>query len=160
MKGGIPMLHENIKYLRRRKALSQQDLASRLHVVRQTVSKWEKGYSVPDAEMLIKLAAALDVSVTELLSAELDPPAERDRLADMLAQINEQLAQRNRRSKRTLTVLGAAALLALLLCVAWVCLGVYGMRNMADLPAYVCIDGVDYPVDRDQPPIENPAPSN
>lgn len=154
------MLHENIKHFRQRKGLSQQDLASRLNVVRQTVSKWEKGYSVPDAEMLIKLAAVLDVSVTELLGAAAAPSAEADRLADMLTQINGQLAQRNRRSKRTLTVLGAAALLVLLLYVAWLFLSFAGMRNAADLPAYVCIDGVDYPVDRDQPPIENPAPSN
>lgn len=154
------MLHENIKHLRQQKGLSQQDLASRLNVVRQTVSKWEKGYSVPDAGQLTRLAAVLDVSVTELLGAGTASPAEIDRLADMLAQINAQLAQRNRRSKRTLTILGAAALLVLLLFVAWVCLGVYGMRNMADLPAYVCIDGVDYPIDRNNIPIENPAPSN
>ena len=50
------MLNENIKALRKNKGFTQDELASRLNVVRQTVSKWEKGYSVPDAEMLQKMA--------------------------------------------------------------------------------------------------------
>ena len=54
------MLSENIKALRTRKSMSQEELAERLHVVRQTVSKWEKGLSVPDAEMLQKLADILE----------------------------------------------------------------------------------------------------
>ena len=39
------MLNENLKTLRKQRGLSQQELAVRLHVVRQTVSKWEKGVS-------------------------------------------------------------------------------------------------------------------
>ena len=50
------MLSENIKNLRKARGLSQEELAARLHVVRQTVSKWEKGLSVPDSELLIRLA--------------------------------------------------------------------------------------------------------
>ena len=50
------MLGENIKVLRKVKGLSQQELAERLHVVRQTVSKWEQGLSVPDADLLVRLA--------------------------------------------------------------------------------------------------------
>ena len=46
------MLSDNIKTLRKSKGLTQEELANRINVVRQTVSKWEKGYSVPDAEML------------------------------------------------------------------------------------------------------------
>lgn len=41
------MLNENIKNLRKAKGLSQEELAIKLNVVRQTVSKWEKGLSVP-----------------------------------------------------------------------------------------------------------------
>ena len=62
------MLNENIKNLRKAKGLSQEELAIKLHVVRQTLSKWENGLSVPDSVMLISLADALDVSVNELLS--------------------------------------------------------------------------------------------
>ena len=50
------MLSENLKNLRKAKGLSQEELAIKLNVVRQTVSKWEKGLSVPDSEMLIRLA--------------------------------------------------------------------------------------------------------
>mgnify|MGYP005891625191 CR=1 FL=1 len=52
------MLNENIKAIRKSKGLSQQELAVKLNVVRQTVSKWEKGLSVPDSEMLISLSEA------------------------------------------------------------------------------------------------------
>lgn len=61
------MLNENIKNLRKAKGLSQEELANRLNVVRQTVSKWEKGLSVPDSSMLISLADELDTSVSILL---------------------------------------------------------------------------------------------
>ena len=48
------MLNENIKAIRKSKGLSQQELAVKLNVVRQTVSKWEQGLSVPDSDMLIR----------------------------------------------------------------------------------------------------------
>ena len=62
------MLGDNIKRLRREKGISQEDLANRLHVVRQTVSKWENGLSVPDAEMLSVIANQLDTTVNILLN--------------------------------------------------------------------------------------------
>ena len=62
------MLNENLKQLRKSKGLSQEELAIRLNVVRQTISKWEKGLSVPDADMLIKIADIFEVSVSELLA--------------------------------------------------------------------------------------------
>ena len=65
------MLSENLKHFRKAKGLSQEELAIKLHIVRQTVSKWEKGLSVPDSGMLIRLAEALDTSVTELLGLSL-----------------------------------------------------------------------------------------
>ena len=49
------MLNENIKSLRKSKGLSQEELAIKLNVVRQTISKWEKGLSVPDSDLLISL---------------------------------------------------------------------------------------------------------
>ena len=47
--------------------MSQEEFASKLNVVRQTVSKWENGLSVPDAEMLIRIADELDTDVCVLL---------------------------------------------------------------------------------------------
>ena len=64
------MLSENLKKLRIQKGLSQEELAIKLNVVRQTISKWEKGLSVPDSEMLIRIAEELGVSVTTLLGEE------------------------------------------------------------------------------------------
>lgn len=61
------MLFENLKAARQRRGISQEALARELHVVRQTVSKWEKGLSVPNSEQLVQIAAVLDTSVTALL---------------------------------------------------------------------------------------------
>lgn len=61
------MLSENIKIIRKAKGISQQELADRLNVVRQTISKWEQGLSVPDAEMLISLSEVLETPVSTLL---------------------------------------------------------------------------------------------
>ena len=67
------MLGDNIKAFRKQKGMTQEELAERLHVVRQTVSKWEKNLSVPDAAALQELADALDVTVTQLLGGEPEP---------------------------------------------------------------------------------------
>ena len=61
------MLNENIKAIRRSKGLSQQELAVKVNVVRQTVSKWEQGLSVPDSDLLIALSEALETPVSTLL---------------------------------------------------------------------------------------------
>ena len=75
------MFHENLKALRKDRGLSQEELAVRLNVVRQTISKWEKGLSVPDAAMLIRLAEVLDTTVSRLLGADVpEDEADRDRL--------------------------------------------------------------------------------
>ena len=105
------MFHENLKALRKVRGLSQEELAVRLNVVRQTISKWEKGLSVPDAAMLIRLAEVLDTTVSRLLGADVpEDEADRDRLAEQLARINEQLAVRNRRGRFILRlVLGILA---------------------------------------------------
>lgn len=66
------MLGEKIKALRAEKGLSQEELAARLAVVRQTVSKWEKGLSNPDSDMLVRIAEVLGVTVGELLSESAD----------------------------------------------------------------------------------------
>ena len=90
------MLQENIKAIRRSKGLSQQELAVKLNVVRQTVSKWEQGRSVPDSDMLIALSEVLETPVSTLLG-ETVVEMEADRLqaiSEKLEVINLQLAQR------------------------------------------------------------------
>lgn len=90
------MLNENIKAIRKAKGLSQQELAVKLNIVRQTVSKWEQGLSVPDADLLIALSQALETPVSTLLG-ETVMESEADRLqaiSEKLEVINLQLAQR------------------------------------------------------------------
>ena len=89
------MFGENLKMLRKQKGFSQEELAARLHVVRQTISKWEKGLSIPDAEMLIRLAEILEVSVSELLGEKLESEPATNDIAEQLSRINEQLAVKN-----------------------------------------------------------------
>ena len=94
------MFGENLKTLRKQKGFSQEELATRLHVVRQTISKWEKNLSVPDADTLIRLAEILEVSVSELLGAKIENENTASDVAAQLSRINEQLAIKNRRSRR------------------------------------------------------------
>ena len=91
------MLNENIKRLRKTKGLSQEELAIKMNVVRQTISKWENGLSVPDSSMLISLADELDTSVSELLGETLSEPVADDlkTISEKLEVINLQLAKRN-----------------------------------------------------------------
>ena len=84
------MLNENIKKLRKIKGFTQEELASKLNVTRQTISKWEKGYSVPDAEILEKLAEIFETNVSQLLSGTINQIASGDIVAEQLSRINEQ----------------------------------------------------------------------
>ena len=98
------MLRENIKAIRKSKGLSQQELAVRLNVVRQTVSKWEQGLSVPDADMLISISEALEIPVSTLLG-ETVMEAKADDLkaiSEKLEIINLQLAQRKNAGRKVL----------------------------------------------------------
>lgn len=109
------MFQENLKILRRQRGLSQQALADRLHVVRQTISKWERGTSVPDAELLIRLAEELDTTVADLLGETISQPSDETALSWQLSQLNSILAERNRRHRRICRVVGLV-LLCIILC--------------------------------------------
>lgn len=98
------MLSENIKAIRKSKGLSQEELAVRLNVVRQTISKWEQGLSVPDSDMLISLSEALDTPVSVLLGETVaeSRPDDIRAIAEKLEIINMQLAQRKLARQRAL----------------------------------------------------------
>ncbi len=98
------MLSENIKAIRKTKGLSQQELAIKLNVVRQTISKWEQGLSVPDSDLLISLSGALETPVSTLLGeavteSEVD---EVKALSEKLEIINLQFARRKAMRKAIL----------------------------------------------------------
>ena len=90
------MLKDNIKSIRKAKGLSQEELAVKLNVVRQTISKWEQGLSVPDSEMLVNLSEALETPVSTLLGEAVveSQPDDLKAIAEKLEVINLQLAQR------------------------------------------------------------------
>ncbi len=94
------MFNENLRNLRKQKGLTQEELAERLHVVRQTVSKWEKGLSTPDADLLIRVAEIFETSVSTLLGDTVEPSEDKNLIAEKLEQLNALLAERNRRSRR------------------------------------------------------------
>ena len=94
------MFADNLKTLRRARGLSQEELAGRLHVTRQTISKWENALSVPDAELLLRLAEELEVPVSRLLGGPVEEESAPDQVAAHLAELNRLLADRNRRSRR------------------------------------------------------------
>lgn len=90
------MLSENIKTLRKSKGLSQEELAVKLNVVRQTISKWEQGRSVPDSELLLALSEALETPVSTLLGETVTEPEADDlkSISQKLEVINLQLSKR------------------------------------------------------------------
>ena len=100
------MLGENIKALRKSKGFTQEELAVRVNVVRQTVSKWDKGLSVPDAATLQKLADVLETEVSQLLGADIHSERNKNEIAEQLSRINEQLIIKNRRSRRIWKTIG------------------------------------------------------
>lgn len=100
------MFSENLTSARKAKGITQEELAVRLNVVRQTISKWEKGLSVPDADLLIRLSEILDVPVSKLLGAKTDFEKEdTDTMAEQLSRINEQLADKARRNRRFIKII-------------------------------------------------------
>ena len=104
-KGIKIMLGNNIKNLRKQKGFTQEELAIRLNVVRQTVSKWEKGYSVPDADILEKISDVFEVTVGDLLGKEVYENRNADDITIQLSRINEQLAIKNSRTKKVLKII-------------------------------------------------------
>ena len=90
------MLKDNIKAIRKAQGLSQEELALKLNVVRQTISKWEQGLSVPDSELLVSLADALDTSVSTLLGENVAEQKENslEEISAKLEIINLKLAKR------------------------------------------------------------------
>ena len=102
------MLKDNLKTLRKNKGLSQEELSIKLNVVRQTISKWETGLSVPDAEMLVKISELFETPVSEILGESIEEKETNDLkvISEKLEVINEQLSlSKKQKKKRTITFL-------------------------------------------------------
>ena len=101
------MLSENIKTIRKSKGLSQEEFAIKLNVVRQTVSKWERGLSVPDSDMLLTISDVLETPVSTLLGATVAEASPEDlkAISEKLEVINLQLAKRKNRARQIVHLL-------------------------------------------------------
>lgn len=112
------MLSQNIKTIRKSKGLSQEELAVKLNVVRQTISKWEQGLSVPDADMLILLSEALETPVSVLLGeiVEESKPDDLKVISEKLEIINLQLA-RSRNAKRKKAIISLIIIIIAILSI-------------------------------------------
>lgn len=97
------MINENIKRLRKARKMSQEEVAVHLNVVRQTISKYESGLSVPDANMIIKMAELFEVPVTQILGIEIDDNQIND-LQDELARLNKELVKKEEKENRILRI--------------------------------------------------------
>ena len=127
------MFHENLKTMRKAKGYTQEELAIKLNVVRQTVSKWEKGLSVPDADVLCKIADVLDTDVSTLLVEEIVEETDKSAVAQQLAKISEQLAMKNQRSKTIWKVVCIILFVILVFYIlAIVVFSVIASENIAD----------------------------
>ncbi len=101
------MLKDNLKTLRKNKGLSQEELSVKLNVVRQTISKWESGLSVPDAEMLISISEVFETPVSEILGENIEEKEKNDIkvISEKLEVINEQLSrEQKKKRKRTIII--------------------------------------------------------
>ena len=125
------MLSENIKAIRKSKGLSQEELAIKLNVVRQTISKWEQGLSVPDSNMLISLSEALDTPVSVLLGEIVEQTEVNDLkvISEKLEIINLQLALSRNAKRKKLTVF--FSLLAVAIIAVWMLLIIFGSPYLA-----------------------------
>ena len=147
------MLCDNLRKLRRAKGLSQEELAVKLNVVRQTISKWEQGSSVPDSEMLLRIAAELDTTVNVLLGDTVDAEESPDlkAIAAKLEVLNEQFAKRSETRRKVwraiFIAVGALALFSLIqmvIKVVWLQIVINSVGKIGDASTSI-IGGADGP---------------
>ena len=117
------MLNENIKAIRKSRGLSQEEFAVRLNVVRQTVSKWERGLSVPDSDMLLSVSEVLETPVSVLLGEKVaeTEPDDLKAIAEKLEVINLQLARKQADTRKIFhwVFIGLSVFIVLVFLVIW-----------------------------------------
>ena len=117
------MFAENLKKIRKDKGYTQEILAEKLNVVRQTVSKWEKGLSLPDVDMISKIANVLETDVNILLDGQITT-TDQSEIVKQLAKINEQLTIKNRRYKKIMKTIAIILLIIVIFGILLVILNI------------------------------------
>ena len=72
------VFQENLIQLRKKANLSQEQLADKLSVTRQAISKWESGQAIPEADKIILLSAIFHVTTDQLLKGSKDYQHKKD----------------------------------------------------------------------------------
>ena len=117
------MFAENLKKIRKDKGYTQEILAEKLNVVRQTVSKWEKGLSLPDVDMLSKIGNVGETDVNILLDGQITT-TDQSEIVKQLAKINEQLTIKNRRYKKIMKTIAIILLIIVIFGILLVILNI------------------------------------
>ena len=119
--------------LRKQKGLSQEELAGRLNVSRQTISKWEVGESAPDMDNLVSISELFGVSLDELVldkTPEKEQPSVQVVRSELYSDIKEHVLtdDNKKKAKKGLMIAGIA-------------LGVFLLIDVISLVVYVLING-------------------
>ena len=125
------MFAENLKKIRKDKGYTQETLAEKLNVVRQTVSKWEKGLSLPDVDMLSKIANVLETDVNILLDGQITT-TDQSEIVKQLAKINEQLTIKNRRYKKIMKTIAIILLIIVIFGILLVILNMGTFKSISN----------------------------
>lgn len=119
--------------LRKQKGLSQEELAGRLNVSRQTISKWEVGESAPDMDNLVSISELFGVSLDELVldkTPEKEQPSVQVVRSELYSDIKEHVLtdDNKKKAKKGLKIAG-------------IVLGVFLLIDVISLVVYVLING-------------------
>lgn len=119
------MLSENLKASRIKCNLTQEQAAEELHIVRQTISRWEKGLSLPDAEQLLAISKLYGVSMNELLDEPAEKKIDREKIYEKLTEMTEQIKIKNQRSRQFWLAITVFGILIILYGAAQIAWGIY-----------------------------------
>ena len=133
------MFAENLKKIRKDKGYTQEILAEKLNVVRQTVSKWEKGLSLPDVDMLSKIANVLETDVNILLDGQITT-TDQSEIVKQLAKINEQLTIKNRRYKKIMKTIAIILLIIVIFGILLVILNIGTFISISNSEATTTVE--------------------
>ncbi len=120
--------------LRKQKGFSQEELANRLNVSRQTISKWEVGESTPDMEKLVAISDLFEVSLDELVKGEepkLAEPSEQIVKSELYSDIKEQVltVDNKKKAKKGIKIAG-------------IILGIFVLIDVISFVIYVIMYGL------------------
>ena len=151
------MFNENLKKIRKERGYTQEELAAKVGVVRQTVSKWEKGLSIPDADILCKIAEILDTDINILLSNEITVDVDNfngfnnnsnkkknindnNIVEEQLTKISEQLAIKNKRNRKIWKTIGIALLIIVIFNIFLVLFNVTTSKSISNYESTTTIE--------------------